>query len=188
MHIKYDSRTPSLFKIEKEVNNKPLYIGVSSKKILLKSEKSICKLTFSGLKKSNFNKNMCSVVDMFEKPLLLNVPTVGTNYCMNIDPSNKNRIVFYEQERVIQSGLYIKRQVCDDGVNTLPLNLILTPDLGFNQNVVYINDNHYLSLDKQINLFYKGKFYKTIHCYLKQFYDKTNYQFKKIIKKFCYSY
>jgi len=183
LHIKYDSRTPSLFKIEKEVNNKPLYIGVSSKKILLKSEKSICKLTFSGLKKSNFNKNMCSVVDMFEKPLLLNVPTVGTNYCMNIDPSNKNRMVFYEQERVIQSGLYIKRQVCDDGVNTLPLNLILTPDLGFDQNVVYINDNHYLSLDKQINLFYKGKFYKTIHCYLKQFYDKTNIHFKKNNKK-----
>ena len=32
-------------------------------------------------------------------------------------------------------------------------------------------------------MFYEGKFYKTIHCYLKQFYDKTNINLKKNNKK-----
>ena len=167
-HALFDSRSPNLFKIEKFVVKKPFFIGLSSKKFILKDDTKIVKLSFAGLSKINFVSKNPEVVtknikNLFKKPLKKSVTSVGINYNLGVDNMTKNDMLFYSQYRNINSALYLKRYVHDCGIETSALNICSTPYLGFVEKPIYIYRNHYLCLYKTRNILYNNTHFKCLN-------------------------
>ena len=115
-HIKYDKRTPGLFKLEYEGEE---MIGLCSKTYIVRNKED-CKFSSKGISKNRVTDPMST----FRKVLQTQQPGYGINKGFR---ARNNCIFSYEQQRNGFSYFYCKRKVLDDGIHTVPLNLVLTP-------------------------------------------------------------
>ena len=122
-HEIYDKRQPGLFKIE--FQNGEEFIGLASKTYIVKAP-SETKFSSKGLSK----RRISEPYEKFRKVLDTRTSTNSTNKGF----ISKNSSVFtYEQMRNGFTYLYVKREVCDDGVSTKPLQTVLKPYNKYNQ-------------------------------------------------------
>ncbi len=133
-HIKYDRRTPGLFKLEAQ--GEEMY-ALCSKTYLLKQADGKLKMSCKGI-----NKN--AVVD----PLAVFKSVLNTGQsvsCVNKGfRARFNTIYTYEQQRTGFSYSYWKRKLTGNGLKTVPLDITLSPCP--NYNAVFIQPKHILGM------------------------------------------
>ena len=146
-HIKYDKRTPGLFKLEASGQE---MIALSSKTYLLRDGES-CKISCKGVNKNS----LLEPLPIFHSVLneKRSVSTVNRGF-----RAVNNFIYSYEQEKVGFGYFYCKRTVLEDGISTAPLDIVLCP--WSNNLTEYVNSFDPLGLDFQ--------------CYLKK--DEREFQ------------
>jgi len=135
-HIKYDKRTPGLFKLEAQ--GEEMY-ALCSKTYLLKAGNDF-KVTCKGINKS-------AVIDpltIFREALIEKKTVSAHNRGFR---ARDNTIYSYMQERIGFGYFYCKRRVLEDGVTTEPLDMVLCP--WTNHHFVSFNDEHPLGLTHQ---------------------------------------
>ena len=118
-HINYDKRTPGLFKVEFEGEE---MIGLCSKTYVV-SKGSEVKFSSKGINK----KTVSDPLNIFKKVLNDRKPVEGVNHGFQL---KNNKIFTYEQKRNGFTYFYCKRKLCDDGIHTEPLDIILNPSPG----------------------------------------------------------
>lgn len=107
----YDRRTPGLFKLEFKGNS---IVALCSKTYVCTTPAGKQKVSCKGLMK---NKNHLTK-EQYLKVIENKKADGGINRGFRTDGKS---VFTYSQERQSLSFLYIKRQVCEDGVNTRPI-------------------------------------------------------------------
>jgi hypothetical protein len=115
-HIKFDKRTPGLFKVEFEGD---ALIGLCSKTYIVKNE-NIIKFSSKGVNKSTIKEPM----EIFQNVLENRKSGTGSNVGFRL---RENVMSTYSQEKNAFSYLYCKRRILDDGISTLPLDITIKP-------------------------------------------------------------
>lgn len=115
-HSDYDKRTPGLFKIEFEGDE---MISLCSKTYLIKKGE-VCKFSSKGVNKQ-YVKNPLNI---FRSVLQDKQSRGSVNAGFRLQ---NNSICTYSQEKLAFPYLYCKRQICADGVHTIPLDITLHP-------------------------------------------------------------
>ena len=65
-----------------------------------------------------------TTINMYEKALFAGDGDAKTGIAVNRGLRRKyEQTIMYEQEKVMFNSVYCKRQVLDDGINTVPLDL-----------------------------------------------------------------
>lgn len=126
-HQKHDRRTVGLFKLEAEGSE---MIALCSKTYLLQQSDG-CKMSCKGIQKNALNAPM----DIFHHVLTTKKTISKTNIGFR---TRENSMWTYQQDRAGFSYTYVKRRVCDDGIHTLPLEIVLCPWPRANQNEFHI--------------------------------------------------
>ena len=116
-HKSFDKRTPGLFKLEASGQE---MICLSSKTYVLQHADGTCKFSCKGINKSA----VTNPLDTYQSVLDTRQSVSGTNRGFR---SRNNTVWTYEQKRNGFGYFYCKRKVLDDGVQTVPLKLVLTP-------------------------------------------------------------
>ena len=109
-----DKRTPGLFKLEYEGNE---IIGLCSKTYYVQGDKD-AKFSAKGVNKSSVKPEHYR--DVLENETVKSVKNTG------IRPHAKS-VASYKQEKIGFNYFSCKRRVLDDGINTKPLDVVLTP-------------------------------------------------------------
>lgn len=117
-HKMFDRRTPSLFKLEAEGEE---MLALCSKTYLLKSGDK-CKLTCKGI-----NKNSVTNPLSIFKEVLRERSTFSANEPNRGFRAKDNTMFSYTQSKDGFGYFYCKREVCSNGINTVPLNVKLCP-------------------------------------------------------------
>jgi hypothetical protein len=124
-HASYDKRTPGLFKLEYQGDE---MISLCSKTYIVRSMKTVdlsttvdeYKFSSKGVSKKLINDPMTK----FRNVLSTSKPQSGINRGFRV---RNNGVCTYEQERRGFSYLYCKRKVAENGIDTSPLKITLTP-------------------------------------------------------------
>ena len=116
-HKDYDKRTPGLFKLEAKGEG---IIALCSKTYVLKKPDGTCKLSCKGLNKNALDDPYA----LYKQVLETKVPASGVNRGIR---ARMNTVYTYEQERQAISYFYCKRKLLQDGINTEPLTMSLSP-------------------------------------------------------------
>ena len=116
-HIKYDRRTPGLFKLEAVGHS---MISLCSKTYVLQSQDNSFKLSCKGLNK----KFVSAPYSTFSDVLTDQVKRGSVNRGIRMKGTDLHT---YKQHRSGISYFYCKRKVLEDGVSTLPLDITLCP-------------------------------------------------------------
>ena len=177
-HKTFDKRTPGLFKLEASGDH---MICLSSKTYMLHDNKSNnnnnnkseqqqqqekqmghTKYSCKGVQKSRIE----SAVDIYRDVLHTKQPFVVTNIGFR---ARQSTMQTYKLKKTGFSYFYVKRQVCENGIDTLPLTFTLTP-WPINSDYVLVNTRNILSNMFPTNLFYEKKFFHCAHqCFLYAF-------------------
>ena len=122
-HNSFDQRTPGLFKLEHDGGLD--FIGLASKTYVVRNDDKQ-KFSCKGISKKR-------ITDAF--PLYQQVLSTGNSFasCNRGFLAKNNGVYTYQQERNGFAYLYVKRQVLEDGVSTIPLDITLTPRVKYNQ-------------------------------------------------------
>ena len=123
-HIAFDKRTSGLFKQEAIGTE---MICLSSKTYVLKESDTNCKYSCKGINKSCVTSPLQTYKSVLDSKEPVSAQNVGFR-------ARNNTIWTYQQERQGFGYFYCKREVLDDGVTTVPLQLLLNP---WPQNDVY---------------------------------------------------
>jgi hypothetical protein len=116
-HVKRDARTPGLFKTEYQGDE---MVALCSKTYIISQSPDKYKLSCKGINK----RNITQPLDTYKSVIQTQVPISKENVGFAI----KNNSVFtYRQNRCGFTYFYCKREVLDDGINTKPLDIVLTP-------------------------------------------------------------
>lgn len=115
-HVKYDSRTPGLFKLEAEGDE---MIGLCSKTYVIRKLDKV-KISSKGVQK----RALHDPVRVFRDVLSTGEPASGINRGFRV---RNDTIYTYEQVRYAISYFYCKRQVMENGIDTRPLPITLSP-------------------------------------------------------------
>ena len=115
-HIRFDKRTPGLFKLEASGDE---MIALSSKTYLLR-DGNCFKMSCKGINKTSVKDPMNTFKDA-----LFNKKTICA--CNRGFRARNNTIYSYKQEKSGFSYFYCKRKLHSDGINTSPLDLTLCP-------------------------------------------------------------
>ena len=115
-HINHDKRTPGLFKVEFEGAE---MIGLCSKTYVASKSNEV-KFSSKGINK----KTVSNPLEIFKKVLNDKKPVEGVNHGFQL---KNNKIFTYEQRRNGFTYFYCKRKVCEDGIHTEPLDIVLNP-------------------------------------------------------------
>ena len=130
-HKKFDRRTPGLFKLEATGTE---MISLSSKTYLL-SDGDKYKLSSKGVQKHSVKAPLESFRSVLETGNSISTTNKGFR-------AKDNTMFTYEQSKKGFGYFYCKRQVLDNGINTIPLDITLSPhDL----NNTYVTSNSILS-------------------------------------------
>lgn len=113
-HKWYDRRQPGLFKVEAEGTE---MIAMCSKAYLLKQEDD-CKVSCKGVNKIQ------NPYESFLKVITEKTPLMSTNRGIG---NVKRTTVTYTQEKAAINYSYWKRKVLEDGIDTVPLTMVLCP-------------------------------------------------------------
>jgi hypothetical protein len=117
IHSKHDSRTPGLFKLEFQGEE---MVALCSKTYIITQTPESFKLSCKGVNK----RNISNPLPLYKSVLDTQVGQEKENVGFGI----KNNSVFtYTQRRLGFTYFYCKREVLEDGINTRPLDLVLTP-------------------------------------------------------------
>ena len=116
-----DDKEPGLLKIE--FHKGDIFLGLSSKTYVCKSDKDGLKLSCKGVNKSTILRGG-SVVDMFKETLADRKSREAVNSGIR---SHNGAVKSYKQRKDAFTYLYVKREVCAGGVYTKPLNVRLWP-------------------------------------------------------------
>jgi hypothetical protein len=115
-HAKYDSRKPGLFKLEYSGD---LFYGLCSKTYFVGNGKEY-KFSSKGISKSRVKDPLNTFKNVLETKQSSGAPNMGF-ICKN------NSMFTYKQNRDGFAYFYCKRQIQDDGISTIPLQLTLKP-------------------------------------------------------------
>jgi hypothetical protein len=116
-HAAYDKRLPGVFKLEAQGDT---YIGLCSKTYLVRSDDGECKLSSKGVNKTAVK----DPVSIFRKVIDEKTSVSAVNKGIRL---NGNTLHTYNQTKKGFSYFYCKRKVLDDGVSTVPLDIVLKP-------------------------------------------------------------
>ncbi len=155
-HSTFDSRTPGLFK--KEASGEKM-VALSSKCYLLKQGDK-CKISCKGVNKLGLDNPLQIFTSVLE--------TKNSIQNVNRGIRARNGTVFsYEQQKNGFSYFYCKRKVCDDGVTTEPLDIVLSPVN--DGNMMIFNSKDTLSPVHIHEFMFRGTIFTSIHqCFLYQ--------------------
>ena len=129
IHAKYDRRTVGLFKLEAEGNE---MIALCSKTYLLQQEKNEdYKMSCKGIQK----KVVKSPLEIFQHVLTSKKSVSKTNIGFR---TRENSMATYQQEKTGFSYTYVKRKVSEDGIHTIPLEIMLSPWPRANPNELHV--------------------------------------------------
>ena len=115
-HIRFDKRTPGLFKLEASGDE---MVALSSKTYLLRDGECY-KMSCKGINKTAVKEPMTTFKDALFNRKTISASNRGFR-------ARKNTIYSYQQERSGFSYFYCKRKLLNDGINTAPLDLTLCP-------------------------------------------------------------
>ena len=115
-HNKFDEREPGLFKLEFSGDK---FIGLSSKTYMVKGKGEI-KYSAKGVCKNNLQ----SVDTVFQKVINEKGSHEITNQGIQL---KNNKICSYSQKKIGFTYFYCKRKILEDGINTVPLDITLSP-------------------------------------------------------------
>lgn len=116
-HYTYDQRTPGLMKKEFEAS---CMTGLSSKSYVAKMDSTgEVKYSLKGV-----NKDYVDPTEKYEQVLLNQNSINSTNRGIAVF---NNSLYSYSQQKSAFTYFYCKRQVCDDGIHTKPLDICLKP-------------------------------------------------------------
>ena len=124
-HNTWDQRTPGLMKLEFSGNE---VIALSSKTYMVKSNQE-------GVKDKISAKGVNQAFLREPWQLYKNVLTTGKSEKVTnrgIKLNQENRLCTYQQEKTGFTCNYLKRELLSDGINTKPLNIVLSPWPNFN--------------------------------------------------------
>lgn len=169
----YDKREPFLFKIEKEGD---LMVSLSSKRYTLIENNKTEKISYAGVRKTNFlNDTTATYEHFFKDPLDFNTSVIASNSGIKVHEKNK-QVLAYTECRTFNSAFYIKRYVKNCGKETEPITRWFTPTLKHPENSIIVHPDHHLSLCKIINLKFENKCYKTVDCFIESFDYCTDFE------------
>lgn len=114
---KFDSRKPGCFKVEARGD---VILSLCSKSYILQNDKGEIKIGCKGVQKVRLMQDnpMKRYRDVLETKVPYSINNMGFRL-------HANSIHTYEQQKTGLSYFYIKREVCDDGRTTKPLQLTL---------------------------------------------------------------
>jgi len=115
-HEHFDRRTPGLFKLEFSGD---FMISLCSKSYLIADEDKI-KFSSKGINK----RFITDPKSLFQQCLENRKGVEGKNIGFRM---KENNMYTYQQDKVGFSYVYCKRKIMDDGLNTLPLDITLSP-------------------------------------------------------------
>lgn len=116
-HAKYDKRVPGLFKTEYEGDE---MIGLCSKTYIVAQNDEEYKFSSKGVAKRRVKEPL----RIFKSVLKTGKPASGYNKGFR---ARNNAVYSYNQTRCGFSYFYCKRRVLEDGIHTVPLDIVLCP-------------------------------------------------------------
>ena len=149
-HIKYDRRTPGLFKVEAEGTS---MIALCSKTYILKQADDRVKFSCKGMNKARLESPYAA----FNAVLQSGKPYQGTNQGFR---TRQGTIYTYEQEKSGLAYFYCKREVLQDGIHTRPLIKTLSP--WKSEQLDIVGEEHPWSLTVQQRITLNGVVYNTL--------------------------
>ena len=123
-HAKFDKRVPGLFKTEYEGDT---MIGLCSKTYIVARADGGFKFSSKGIS----TRLVKEPLQLFKNVLDTGKPASGRNKGFR---ARNNGIYSYNQIRCGFSYLYCKRRVLDDGIHTVPLDIVLCPKKNTKEN------------------------------------------------------
>ena len=155
-HETYDQKTPGLFKLEAKGDT---IVALCSKTYVLQKEDGTYKLSCKGLSK----RALGNPLTIYKGVLESCTDASGINHGIR---AHNNTMHTYAQERRAISYFYCKRRVLDDGINTGPLDIILTPWNLPPYDVIHVS--HPLHPKHIKNVTVLGKYYNSLQSALKE--------------------
>jgi hypothetical protein len=143
-HNKYDRRKPGLFKVEATGDE---MICLASKTYCLKQQDKV-KFSTKGIQKASIGDVRDDMFQVLEDRKSINKMNRGFRY-------KDNKMFTYQQEKRAFSWEYWKRQIAEDGISTLPLEMTLTPWQTFEGHHI-VSKEDILSPEYEMELLYKG--------------------------------
>ena len=114
---KYDARKPGCFKVEATGN---AILSLCSKSYILQNDKGEFKIGCKGVQKARLLRD--NPMQRYRDVLENKVPCCVSNMGFRL---HGNSIHTYEQQKIGLAYFYVKREVCNDGRTTKPLQLTL---------------------------------------------------------------
>jgi ribA/ribD-fused uncharacterized protein len=167
-HSDYDKRTSGLFKLEC-IGDK--MISLCSKTYIVKT-KDGDKMSCKGVNKNSVKNPM----QIFESVLRSTQPAQAVNRGFRYFEGS---VQTYKQQKCGFNYIYLKRELCENGIDTLPLKKVLTPWM--DNNMFIFNEKHILAP------FYICSLKKDSYCFnsIEQllFYEKACFHKNNEMKK-----
>jgi hypothetical protein len=116
-HSKHDARTPGLFKLEYQGDE---MVALCSKTYIINQSPDSFKLSCKGINK----RNIVDPFDHYKSVLDTQVGRAKENVGFGL---RNNSVFTYTQNRLGFTYFYCKREVLEDGISTVPLDLLLVP-------------------------------------------------------------
>ena len=133
-HKAFGKREAGLFKLEAEGEE---MIALCSKTYVLKQGQK-CKLTCKGINKNCVKNPLPIFQQVLENKTTFSAPEPNRGF-----RAKDNTMFTYTQRRDGFGYFYCKREVCEDGVNTNPIDMILSPWPDYNVSI--FSEKHPLS-------------------------------------------
>lgn len=153
-HRKYDRRHPGIMKVEATGYH---IIALSSKTYLLKQlvlneagePEEKYKLSCKGVMKSRVEDPSSIFKEVLTEQKICEAVNMGIKL-------KDNRLCTYQQTRIGFGYVYWKRQVLNDGVSTIPLNITLSPWQKLEDRFVFAGYQHPLHMDFKCSILFEG--------------------------------
>ena len=153
-HKAYDKRTPGLFKLEASGD----YMICLSSKTYLVQDGQKSKFSCKGVQKRQITQPKQTYANVLSSQKPHEVQNVGFR-------ARRNGMQTYTQKKTGFSYFYVKREVAENGIDTKPLSLVLTPWKDYN--CIVVGNKSVLSNDYPTPIVFNDvSFISAHHCFM----------------------